>query len=295
MSAERAREWSALRSFGGSEASTASRASSCRNATHSPSVGSIPEARHSSRLSAESGVSFSSSQSSACTGSTAIVSRSPRPRVLRRAMRASTASRTVSGSSAPPAASASLTKNGFPPVFRYRSPASTPWSAASAATACSRQGLDRDPCRPAAGRHLAEQNPEGVSPVELVITVGRNQKHGQRIDAAGDDPEDVEGRLVGPVHVLEHDDARPTLVQLGHERSGELVRPRGGRRHACQLAAYRTCDVEERAERARSEERVTGALEDAAGLVVAEAAHERRLAGARLSAHEHQPATTARR
>jgi hypothetical protein len=71
-----------------------------------------------------------------------------------------------------------------------------------------RQRCDLDACRPLAKRHLAEQDPEQMPPVELVVPEGRDDEHRQRLDPARDDPQHLERRLVRPVQILDHDNAR---------------------------------------------------------------------------------------
>ena len=78
----------------------------------------------------------------------------------RRPARASTASRTVGGNSSAPEASASTTKNGFPAVSRYSSPASAPCGSARAATASAESGCKPDALDGSIRRELSEQLPE---------------------------------------------------------------------------------------------------------------------------------------
>ncbi len=120
---------------------SARRASSCRKATCAGPPTSIPEARHSSSRSTSSPASASSSEQLDLSRD----ARRPPRAALRaapdsRAARASTASRTVSGISPCPAARISVTKNGFPPVWRYSSSASRRCGAASSATAACDSG-----------------------------------------------------------------------------------------------------------------------------------------------------------
>jgi len=58
-----------------------------------------------------------------------------------------------------------------------------------------------------------------VRAVELVVTVAQHEQHGIRVDAAGQQPDDVKCRLVRPVHVLDHYgrwSSRPQLSQQRH-------------------------------------------------------------------------------
>jgi hypothetical protein len=43
--------------------------------------------------------------------------------------------------------------------------------------------------------------------IDLVVAIGRQHERGERLDTAAEQSQDVERRLVGPVQVLEHDDA----------------------------------------------------------------------------------------
>ena len=294
-STSRARRWSATRSLAERESSTASRASSCLKETWSGCERSMPAARHSSSGATESATSASSSHGSACGGTTATASSTRRASGPSRAARASTASRTVSGISAPAAASASVTKNGFPDVLRYRSPASTPCGAASVADRVERQRSELDSGRPLAEGRFAEQNPERMPAVELVVSEGRDDQHRQRLDPARDDPEHVERRLVGPVHVFDHDHGRRRPAQLDHQRLGELVRLRAAGGDALELASDRARHIEERPEWARGEQRVAASPEDTrTSLVVAAGSYECGLADPGLSSDEDEPSAAAR-
>ena len=71
---------------------------------------------------------------------------------------------------------------------------------------------------------LAERAAERMPPVELVVAVGRDDERGERLDAARDDAQHVEGRLVRPVHVFDQHDRGRGSLQLAHERGGDLVR-----------------------------------------------------------------------
>ncbi len=78
----------------------------------------MPAARHSPSRSAASGAIASISHSSASGGTIATASSRVLASGLTRAMRASTASRTVGGVWPSPAASTSVTKKGLPAVVR---------------------------------------------------------------------------------------------------------------------------------------------------------------------------------
>jgi hypothetical protein len=79
--------------------------------------------------------------------------------------------------------------------------------------------LDRCACR-----ELAQHAAQRMARLQLVVAVRRHD-HGRHVrETAGEEPQHVEGRLVGPVDVLEHEDRRPPGAQLGDERRGHLVR-----------------------------------------------------------------------
>ena len=130
--------------------------------------------------------------------------------------------------------------------------------------------------------------------VELVVAVGRDDENGNGLDPAGEQPQDVEGSLVRPVHVFEHEDGRSMRAHVANERRHDLVRLRAALDQCAQLAADAFRYGKKRSERARREEHVAGAPEHAIPLrlLVAELADERRLPDPCLAGHEHEaPAT----
>ena len=143
---------------GATDSSTASRASSCRNATPPSTAISIPDARHSSNRSTNSPASASSNHNSTRPGTTATACSSLRAGSDKRPARAKTASRTVSGIPSPPASSTSVTKKGLPPVLRYSSRPSTPCGPASSATATGDSGATFS--RTGRPRQFAKHNPK---------------------------------------------------------------------------------------------------------------------------------------
>ena len=157
-----------------------------------------------------------------------------------------------------------------------------------------RQRRQRHALRRAAGQ-LAEDDPQRVGSIELVVAIGRQHQRRQRLDAASEQAHDVERGLVGPVEVLEHDDARRPAAQLARQRRDELARRRAVRGDRRELAADLVGDVDERPERARRVQRVAGPPEhpDRAA-ALAEGAHERRLADPGLAGDEDQPSAPLR-
>jgi hypothetical protein len=129
-----------------------------------------------------------------------------------------------------------------------------------------------------------------MAKLELVVAIGGDDERGRRVDLAGQQAHDVETGLVGPVEVLEHEDRRRAVGELAQQRGRDLVRRRGAGRDLREVAADLLGDVEQRAERARREERVARAPQDPrrGALPVGEQADERRLARARLAGHQRQ-------
>jgi hypothetical protein len=72
----------------------------------------------------------------------------------------------------------------------------------------------------------AEQTAQRRSEAERVVAVGRQQHRGQRGDAPAEEAQDVQGGVVGPVDVLDHQQGRlPSVGQLVVQRGehGVLV------------------------------------------------------------------------
>ena len=68
-------------------------------------------------------------------------------------------------------------------------------------------------------RQLSEEMVKAVMRTDLVIAVGDDQKRGQAADPAADELQKIEGRVVHPVRVLDHDGARRRRKrELGKER-----------------------------------------------------------------------------
>jgi hypothetical protein len=109
---------------------------------------------------------------------------------------------------------------------------------------------------------VSEHDPQRVRGPELVVAVRHEHERGQALDPPAEQPQEIEGRLVRPVQILEHEHSGlyPELVE---ERADHLVRPRASFHQATQLAAGRLGDVCERPERAGREQRVTGSLQHA--------------------------------
>ena len=137
---------------------------------------------------------------------------------------------------------------------------------------------------------LAEQHPNRVRTVELVVAIRCHDERGGGLDPAPDDTHDVQRRLVGPVHVLDHENRRAAL-ELLQESTCDIVRPPSGAHQLVENAACFLAHLDERPQRPRRGERVAGAPEDAcrARDRAAERPHEHGLADACLAGDEHQP------
>jgi len=124
--------------------------------------------------------------------------------------------------------------------------------------------------------------------IERVVAVAGQDQGRQGLHPAGQQPQDVEGRLVRPVHVLEDEHGRGPCAQLMRERRRHLVRHRPTRDDRLEFTPGPISDVEERPERTGREERVAGAPEDPCRLAAgfAEPPHEGRLADPCLAADQ---------
>ena len=81
-------------------------------------------------------------------------------------------------------------------------------------------------------------------------------------------------------------DGRP--VELVGERERDVSRGRAGFDARCERAGRLAGKIEERPERRRRRQGLAGTVQDGASAPLAERAHERRLADARLAADEHE-------
>jgi hypothetical protein len=94
------------------------------------------------------------------------------------------------------------------------------------------------------------------------------------------------------VQVLAHQDGAAPGAGLVHDRRRDLVRLGPAVEQLRELAADLVGDVRERPQRARGEQRVAPAPEDATGLLP-EAPQQRGLAAARLAGEHHERARAA--
>ena len=138
------------------------------------------------------------------------------------------------------------------------------------------------------GREVAEDDAQRVPRADLVVAVRREDQRARPPDPAAEEAEQVEGRLVGPVDVLEDRDGGPLPERLEQEREDPIARAGIAEQRRERRPELRR-HVDERPERARGAHGVAAADEHPRGArhVLAEAAHQRRLADARLPADEH--------
>src|SRR5262245_34243737 len=137
----------------------------------------------------------------------------------------------------------------------------------------------------------AEHDTQRMLGHELVLAIGRDEESGRLLDPAGDDPEDVERRLVRPVHVLQHHD-RVRRRELGEQLLRDAVRNGARIGEVAEGSSNRFRDVHDRPEGSRREEGVTRAAEDAGSAVglFEERVDERGLADTCLAAEQDESA-----
>jgi hypothetical protein len=161
-----------------------------------------------------------------------------------------------------------------------------------------RQVPQPQPADPARGRRLPEELLERVVAGQLVVAVGQHQHSRQLGDPAGQVAQHVQGGLVGPVHVLHHQDGRvPGPVQLGPQRSQHRVPLATLGQHPGQPGADLADQVTERPKSPRRAQIV--AVADQQTPLGRQQPPDRpdqaRLADARLPGDEHQPTLAGRR
>jgi hypothetical protein len=110
------------------------------------------------------------------------------------------------------------------------------------------EGLDLEPAYPGTGRKRAEDHPQGVSAVDLVVPVAEEDERWDCVDPAAEQRDDVERRLVRPLHVVEDERRRRPRAELVHERRRHRVRRAALLDDVREFAAGNLGDVEERTE-----------------------------------------------
>ena len=138
----------------------------------------------------------------------------------------------------------------------------------------------------------------GMPGRRLAVPEGEHEQHGQRADPPCEHGDHVERRLVGPVHVLEHEHRRLRRQrELGEQQAVDLVRRRAGGQRLLERRRQRAGEVVDRSERPRDREVVAGADQHPRVVVEIgeEARHERRLADPGLAGDDDDPAVAPRR
>ena len=113
-----------------------------------------------------------------------------------------------------------------------------------------------------AGTEFPKQCAQRMTPGELVVAKRRDHKSRHGRESPSEQTQDVKRRFVCPVDVLDQNDGGPGR-ELADELGRERVRLRPTRRNTRKLATYAVGDLEERAKRARSVQRLAGGAEDA--------------------------------
>ena len=136
----------------------------------------------------------------------------------------------------------------------------------------------------------SEDDAKRVGPAKLVVAIRRDDQRIEPLDPAGEEPNDVERALVGPVDVFQHDDRGRRPGELLDERVRKAVRVRTAANEVVERSADRPRDVDERSQRPRHEERVARSREHRRALrhLRAETPQESALADARLACDEHE-------
>ncbi len=137
---------------------------------------------------------------------------------------------------------------------------------------------------------LAKHDPKGMAVLEFVVAIGGHDERAEPVKPTAQQPEHVERGLVGPLQVLEHQHRRRRAFDIPRKRREHLVWEATAPHELVELATHGLGDVDERAEVARSEQRLARAPQDPGRRFegVAEAAHDRGLANARLASEQHE-------
>ena len=135
---------------------------------------------------------------------------------------------------------------------------------------------------------LAEDQTESLRAAELIRPVAGQHESGCGGDAASEQGEQIERRLVRPVEILEHEYGGTSRSQLTQQAEHDLVWSSAGGEQILQLAAGELGDVEQRCQRTRGPHRLAPAPQDADAAValLAEQAQQRRFAHPGLARQE---------
>ena len=152
-----------------------------------------------------------------------------------------------------------------------------------------RQRLQRQP-RGHRRRQVAQQQRQRVLGAHLGVAVAQHQQHPQRRDAPGDEAQQVQRGMVGPVQVFQQQHRAGRQLADGRQHLGKQAALRStlGQRAAHRAAQHRR-QVVDRPQLARCEQRVTAAPGHGAGVgqLAGKGFQQAGLAHARLAAHHH--------
>ena len=110
-----------------------------------------------------------------------------------------------------------------------------------------RQREEFDPPGTSLHRELPESHPQRVAHRQLILPVRSHDQDRELADPPGQEPQQVQGRLVGPVDVLDDDHAKPALCTELTQQGREQIVPRT--LHPAQpgqIAAELAAEVKER-------------------------------------------------
>lgn len=147
-----------------------------------------------------------------------------------------------------------------------------------------------------AGRKLAEHDAQRMVAVKLVAAVREHKEQSCVFRLTREDPHDIERRLVGPVHVLDDQDGRRDGTQRLDERDRDIERLGTCGDERLRLAAQFGHRLQQWTERPWREQRVARARQprDPARKLVAKLSQQGRLADSCLAGHQQHPTTTVR-
>ncbi len=119
------------------------------------------------------------------------------------------------------------------------------------ATALSDSGVELEDDR-VVGANRADGRAQRMARRRLAAAEGENEQRAERADPPPEHRDRVERRVVGPVHVLEHEHRRPRReLELRDQQALDLVRRRAGGERLLERRRDASDEVSERAERPR--------------------------------------------
>ena len=193
-----------------------------------------------------------------------------------------------------PVANTSVTKNGLPGGLAEQLARIDLIRSRELGDGHRRKGLDREPPTSPAAASSPSTIRSGCVADELDLPIGHNDERRQPRHPATEQPEDVKRGAIGQVDVLEDHHRRRAFAQLANELRHNLVRPPPlATNSSSSPPSPRRRQTTGRA--VGGEQGLAGAPENTcrAGLLGAEAAHDRRLPDTRLAIDEHQAAALA--